>query len=204
MNPMSIHPIDRRNILRTIAALAVTSAAFMTPASVNAADRPTLDADHHSQIDSSLSATEPIPPQPVTYEDGRLSNGIVFVAFDEDGTFSIHDAETTEALLSNSRFGLPRGKPGKVVSMSAEDVEDALGVGKRVVLEVADFNELGYWGRPGRIYANRIYTYTLYENNPALVCGFGLKLPNYISLRLDESTPLAGGRFFGGKEISRP
>ena len=87
--------------------------------------------------------------------------------------------------------------------MSAEDVEDALGVGKRVVLEVADFNELGYAGRPGRIYANRIYTYTLYENNPALVCGFGLKLPNYISFRLDESTPLAGGRFFGGKEIKQ-
>ena len=34
----------------------------------------------------------------------------------------------------------------------------------------------------------------LYENNPALVCGFGLKLPNYISFRLNESTPLAGGR----------
>ena len=60
--------------------------------------------------------------------------------------------------------------------MFAEDVEDALGVGKRVVLEVADFNELGYWGRPGRMYANRIYTYALYENNPALVCGFGLKI----------------------------
>ena len=200
---MSIHPIDRRNILKTIAALAVTSAAFMTPANVSAADRPTLDVDHHSQIGSSLSATEPIPSKPVTYEEGRLSNGIIFVAFDEDGAFSIHDADTTEALLSNSRFGLPRGKPGKVVSMSAEDAEDALGVGKRVVLEVADFNELGYWGRPGRIYANRIYTYTLYENNPALVCGFGLKLPNYISLRLDESTPLAGGRFFGGKEIKQ-
>ncbi len=176
---MSIHPMDGRNILRTIAALAVTAAVYMTPANVIAADRP------------------------VTYEDGRLSNGIISVAFDEDGTFSIHDAETKEALLSNSRFGLPRGKPGKVVGMSAEDAEDALGVGKRVVLEVADFNELGYWGRPGRIYTNRIYTYTLYENNPALVCGFGLKLPNYISLRLDQSTPLAGGRFFGGKEIKQ-
>ena len=180
---MSLHPIDRRNILRTIAALAVTSAVFVTPANVTAADSPVLEVDHsddQSQMDSSLSATEPIPSKPVTYEEGRLSNGIIVIAFDEDGAFAIHDAETTEVLLSNSRFGLPRGKPGKVVSMSAEDAEDALGVGKRVVLEVADFNELGYWGRPGRIYANRIYTYTLYENNPALVCGFGLKLPNYI------------------------
>jgi hypothetical protein len=141
--------------------------------------------------------------QPVAYEDGRLDNGIVSVSFEENGGFSIHDAQSGEALLSDSRFWLPRGKPGKVVKMTSEDVEDALGSGKRVVLEVADFNELGYWGRPGRPYANRIYTYALYENHPALVCGFGLKLPNYISFRLREGTPLSGGRLFGGKAIKQ-
>ncbi|MFP6879295.1 MAG: hypothetical protein VCA37_20875 [Roseibacillus sp.] len=153
---------------------------------------------------SGLCAAAPVPPKPVTYEDGRLSNGIIFVDFDEEGGFSIHDAKSKDPLLSDSRFWLPRGKRGKVVRMSAEDVEDALGLGRRVVLEVADFNELGYWGRPGRSYANRIYTYALYENNPALVCGFGLKMPSYLSLRLMESTPLAGGRLFGGKEIKEP
>jgi len=91
MKPMSHHPIDRRNILRTMAALAVTSAAWMTPANVIAAERPVSDVDHsddHSPTDSSPAATEPIPPQPVNYEDGRLSNGIVSVSFAEDGTFS--------------------------------------------------------------------------------------------------------------------
>ena len=83
---------------------------------------------------------------PVTYEDGRLSYGIVSGSFEEDGTFSIHDAESKDALLSKARFGLPRGKRGKIVKMVAEDIEDALGVGIRVVLEVADFNELGYAG----------------------------------------------------------
>ena len=121
---------------------------------------------------------------PVTYEEGRLNNGIVSVSFEEDGEFSIRDAESREALLTDSRFWLPRGKLGQVVKMYAKDVEDALGVGKQVVLEVADFNDLGYWGRPGRLYANRIYTYALYENNPALVCGLGLKLTSYISFRL--------------------
>ncbi len=149
-----------------------------------------------------LQAAEPAPS--VTCEDGRLSNGIVSLAFEKDGTFSIHDAKSGVPLLSNARFWLPRGKRGKVVKRYAEDVEDALGVGKRMVLEVADFNELGYWGRPGRIYANRIYTYALYEDNPALVCGFGLKLPSYLSMRLMESTPLAGGRLFGDKEIKQP
>jgi hypothetical protein len=78
-----------------------------------------------------------------------LSNGIVSAAFEKDGTFSIHDAKSGVPLLSNARFWLPRGKRGKVVKRYAEDVEDALGVGKRMVLEVADFNELGYWGRLG-------------------------------------------------------
>lgn len=141
---------------------------------------------------------------PVAFTENCLSNGIVSVSFEEDGTFSIHDAKTKEVLLAESRFWLPRGKRGKIAVLAADDIEDSLGKGKRVTLEVADFNELGYWGRPGRIYAHRIYTYTLHEGSPALVCGFGLKLPNYISFRLDEATPLAGGRLFGGKEIKAP
>ncbi|MDG2224583.1 MAG: hypothetical protein P8L85_24590 [Rubripirellula sp.] len=141
---------------------------------------------------------------PVTFEEGRLSNEIVTVVFEEDGEFSIQDAKNQEVLLSGSRFWLPRGKRGKVVKRFAKDVEDALGVGKRVVLEVADFNDLGYWGRPGRSYANRIYSYTLYESSPALVCGFGIRMPSYLSTRIAESTPLAGGQFFGGKTIDQP
>ncbi|MEO2008822.1 MAG: sialate O-acetylesterase [Pirellulaceae bacterium] len=149
-------------------------------------------------------ATVSAESQRVIFENGRLSNGIVSVDFDDDGGFSIRDAKTKLPLLLDSRFWLPRGKPGKVVELSAEEVDDALGKGRRVVLQVADFNDLGYWGRSGRIYANRIYTYTLYENNPALVCGFGLKLPSYLSMRLAEGTPLAGGQLFGGKEIKNP
>lgn len=142
--------------------------------------------------------------KPVTYTDGRLSNGIISVAFDTEGTFSIHDAETGDVLLSDARFGLPHGKRGTVVQMHAEDIRDALGAGKRVTLEVADFNELGYQGRPNRAYAYLLYTYSLYENNPALVCGFGVNMPNYLSFRLRESTPLGGGHFFDGKDMKQP
>ena len=46
----------------------------------------------------------------LTYAEGRLSNGIISVVFDEQGGFSIHDAESEEVLLSDARFGLPRGK----------------------------------------------------------------------------------------------
>ncbi|MCF7957230.1 MAG: sialate O-acetylesterase, partial [Phycisphaerae bacterium] len=142
--------------------------------------------------------------KPVTYAEGRLSNGIVSVAFDPQGTFSIQDAQSDEVLLSGARFGLPRGRSGKVVKMYCEDIKDVLGVGKRVMLEVHDFNELGYRGWGNRPYAYLLYSYALYENNPALVCGFGVKMPNYFSFRLREGTPLGGGEFFGGTAMNQP
>jgi hypothetical protein len=138
---------------------------------------------------------------PVTYEDGRLSNGIISVAFDEQGVFSIHDAKTNEALLSGARFGLPSGQPpNRVELLRAEDVQDALGIGKRLVFEIEDWNLLRYgsFRASGAPPARSLFSYTLYENNPALVLGFGLKTHHYISMRLMKSQPLAGGRLFGG------
>jgi hypothetical protein len=137
----------------------------------------------------------------VTYADGRLSNGIISVAFDyKQGAFSIHDAHNKEVLLSGARFGLPSGEtPGSVELMKVEDVRNALGIGKRIILEVEDRNLLRYYTP-----AKHLFSYTLYENSPALVLGFGLKTPNYISIRLMESKPLAGGCLFAGREIEHP
>ncbi|MFK7909833.1 MAG: hypothetical protein AB8F34_04440 [Akkermansiaceae bacterium] len=140
---------------------------------------------------------------PVTYNENQLSNGIVSVSFEKDGTFSIHDAKTKEALLSQSRFWLPRGIKGNVVNVSSEAIKDAMGNGKRVTLAVSEFDEHGVHGQYGRTSATRLYTYALYEGHPALVCGFGLKLPNFLSHHLRESTPLSGGKLFGGKKIEK-
>ncbi|MBT8043926.1 MAG: hypothetical protein KJO79_03155, partial [Verrucomicrobiae bacterium] len=115
----------------------------------------------------------------------------------------IHDAKTRDALLTNSRFWLPRGTKGNVVNISSEDVHDVMGKGKRVSLEVNEFDELGIHGQYGRTSAKRIYTYTLYEDHPALICGFGLKLPNFLSVRLREATPLSGGQLFDGQKIEQ-
>lgn len=137
--------------------------------------------------------------KPVTYAQARLSNGIISVVFDAQGGFSIHDAESNEVLLSDARFALPWGRRGSVGKPTVEDVQDALGVGKRVILEVTDRNELRYQAS-----ATRLFSYTLYENNPALVCGFGLKMPRFLSVRLMGARPLAAGRLFGGKALERP
>ena len=56
----------------------------------------------------------------VSYQDKQLSNGIISVSFDEEGSFSIHDAKSNEALLTDSRFWLPRGERGKIVDMERE------------------------------------------------------------------------------------
>jgi hypothetical protein len=135
----------------------------------------------------------------VTFANNRLSNKIVSVVFDEQGAFSIHDAQSKEVLLSDARFGLPWGRRGGIEKIYVEDVRDAFGVGERVILEVSDRNELRYQGA-----AKHLFYYALYEHNPALVCGFGLKTPNYLSLRLRQSRPLAGGRLFGGRELKQP
>jgi hypothetical protein len=136
---------------------------------------------------------------PVTYADGKLDNGIVTVAFEAQGFFTIQDAKTGDVLLSNARFALPWGRTGNVESITVADLTDELGTGKRVTLSVVDSNELRYHRA-----LKQLFTYALYENHPALVCGFGLETPNFLSLRVRESRPLGGGQFFGGRTIEKP
>jgi len=155
---------------------------------------------HRLIVSACLAATcLVLQAEEVTYADGRLSNGIVTVALSKDGTFSIQEAGSGEILMADARFGLPWGRQGTVGAISAEAIEDELGRGKRVIIEVTDSNELRYLAP-----AKRLFTYALYENHPALVCGFGIKTPNYLSLRLHEARPLGGGNFFGGKTIEKP
>jgi hypothetical protein len=139
--------------------------------------------------------------QPVTYAQDTLSNGIVSVAFDtKQGTFSIRDAQTGVVLLTDATFGLPSGKTGGSAKLlTVEDVQDRLGTGKRIVLEVVDRSVLRHYDR-----GPRLFSYSLYENHPALVFGFGLKTPNYFSMRLRESVPLASARLFGGQTLTQP
>ncbi len=138
--------------------------------------------------------------QSVTFADNTLSNGIVSVVFDySEGSFSILETQSGEVLLSEAQFGLPSGKRGGPARlMSVEDVQEPLGKGRRIVLEVVDRSVLRYYER-----ARHLFSYTLYENSPALVLGFGLKTPNYFSMRLRGGEPLAGGSLFGGKDIEK-
>jgi hypothetical protein len=143
----------------------------------------------------------------VTYSDGCLENGIISVAFDlEKGLFTIADVQRKEPLLSKARFGLPSGEaPGTITLLKTEDVQDALGAGKRLLLAVQDKGHVTFGARYGRGEPIlHLFSYTLYEKSPALVLGFGLKTQHYISTRLLKSQPLAGGELFGARPLAQP
>ncbi len=117
----------------------------------------------------------------VTYADGKLDNGIITVAFDlKKGVFSIYDAQSKEVLLSNARFGLPSGEmPKGVKVLKKEDVQDVLGSGKRLVLEVTDWNLLRYasFRASGASPARHLFSYTLVREQPRLGARFWFKNP---------------------------
>jgi len=144
-------------------------------------------------------------PAAVTYTAGKLANGIISVEFDlRQGGFSIKDAKSKEILLSDARFRLPSGEPpANVKVLKVENIQDNLGRGKRIILSAMDWNLLRYgsWQASGREPALQLFTYTLYESNPALVLGFGLKTRNYISMRISGSRPIDSAKLFGGRKL---
>jgi len=170
-----------------------------------------MKTDNRLKNDSSIVPdmhADPRKTGTVTCENGELKNGLISVVFDyELGAFSIRDVESREALLTNARFGLPSGEmPESIKLLKTEDVQDDLGTGKRLTIEVQDWNLLRYgsFQASGKSPAQHLFTYTLYEKSPALVFGFGLKTHNYISMRLMKSQPLAEGRLFGGLDMTEP
>lgn len=143
--------------------------------------------------------------EPVAFDGNTLHNGIITVDFDlPKGTFSVFDAQNQDPLLTDAAFALPSGRPpAKVNLYKVEEVADPLGIGKRVVLIVTDWNLFRYSDhkRSGRTPSQQLFTYTLYQDNPALILGFGLKTQDYISHRLTKVEMLADGLLFGGKTI---
>lgn len=137
-----------------------------------------------------------------------LKNDFIHVVFDlEQRHFSIHDSRTGEPLLDAAAFNVRMDEGAKLTVLREEAVSDALGQGQRIILALTDYGLYRYathfrTGEPPR----PLYSFTLYDDHPALVLGFGLLTPNYYSMRLQEATVLTGegGVLFGGAEIHNP
>ena len=150
-------------------------------------------------------AASPVQCQ-TTESKATLANDQITVEFDlESMSFSILDSDDKSQLLDNAGIK-PRMERGATLTVhSQEDVDGPLGKGKRLVLVLKDFGLYRYATHFGSgVPPKRLFSYTLYEDHPALVLGFGLSTPNYYSMRLNDATVLQGGQLFGGKKISNP
>jgi hypothetical protein len=136
-----------------------------------------------------------------------LENGLVRVAVDlAAGTYAITDSGTGETVLAGAGFGAAISDGAKLKVESQTEITDELGKGRRLTLAIADWNLFRHSSYPasGANPAERLVTFTLHENSPALILGFGMKTPVYESLRVMNASPLQGAQFLPGKKIDHP
>lgn len=136
-----------------------------------------------------------------------LTNQYIAVRFDLDGgTFSVADSRSGEPLLDRAAFADSLAGGAALRLFREDEVADALGRGKRVVLAFLDHGLPGYFSPSEKRNKppERLISFTLHDNSPALILGFGLRTEHYFSMRLTECTVLGGRTIFGGREIARP
>lgn len=131
-----------------------------------------------------------------------LSNEkVTFKADSARRCFSIIDSVSKDVMLENAYMeadGLGRDHRSKshdwkgwIATQAVEDVSDAFGKGKRVVLV--------YSQSPHPAAPAYIFSYTLHEGEGAIIMGFGMRNTTRADLRLMEAVPMAGAVLFPGK-----
>ncbi|MBO4287950.1 MAG: NPCBM/NEW2 domain-containing protein [Kiritimatiellae bacterium] len=140
--------------------------------------------------------------------DGRkvLANGLARVEFDvTNGTFTIRDAQGG-VRLANAGVGATGVKRGAAFKAKTDEVHDAFGHGARITFTVRDDTVGARWGFHAAGYQHPhskggwepVYTYTLYDDAPALVASFGVNTPVWYRRRLMGATVLRGGKWLPG------
>ncbi len=140
-----------------------------------------------------------------------LSNGLAEVSFDvENGTFTIRDAQG-RVRLADAGVGATSVKRGAAFTATAAEVNDAFGHGARITFTVRDDTAGARWGFHAAGYQHPhskgawepIYTYTLYDDSPALIASFGVNTPVWYRRRLMGATVVRGGKWLGGSRGTR-
>ena len=147
----------------------------------------------------------------VSEKTATLSNGLAEVSFDvENGTFTIRDAQG-RMRLANAGVGATSVKRGAAFTATAAEVNDAFGHGARITFTVRDDTAGARWGFHAAGYQHPhskgawepIYTYTLYDDSPALIASFGVNTPVWYRRRLMGATVVRGGKWLGGARGTR-
>jgi len=148
---------------------------------------------------------------PVAAASGKdvvvLSNGIVSVSFNVSvGTFTIRDADG-RVRLADAGVGATSVKRGAAFTATTDEVNDVFGHGARVTFTVRDDTAGARWGFHAAGYQHPhskgawepVYTYTLYDDSPALIASFGVNTPVWYRRRLMGATVVRGGKWLGGR-----
>ena len=133
-----------------------------------------------------------------------LANEKVALSIDlERRRIEVADAATKEVVLGDAMMmadGWGGDRSGKLdawkgwdVSQTQENVADAFGKGRRVVVTLSNPK------RPAT--PSYLFRYTLYENNGAVFMGFGLKNTRDFGIRLMNSAPMIDANLFPGKSL---
>lgn len=136
-----------------------------------------------------------------------LSNEKVVLRFDlSDCHYSLTDAESQELILDKAYMGADgRGYDAKKrtrfewkgwkTSAKIEDISDAFGKGKKVIVSVRD--------NPNPLLPNYLFSYALHEGSGAVVMGFGVENTRDIDVRLMNVSPMQGATLLPGKKPER-
>jgi hypothetical protein len=148
----------------------------------------------------STTAASPVTLN-VTKDGASLGNDFVSVFFDlAKSSYTVIDRASGEVVLADAGV-TPLADDiefSPLAVESQEDVTDIFGKGKRLVLRL---NTAGFRSQPD---VAHLYSFTLYENEPAIIMGFGMKSPPWHRSRLMEAYPMAHAHLFPGKAIAEP
>ena len=146
-----------------------------------------------------------------TGERMTLSNDFARIEFNvTDGTFTIRDTEG-RVRLADAGVGATSVKRGAAFKAKVDSVNDAFGHGARITFTVRDDTVGARWGFHAAGYQHPhskggwepIYTYTLYDDSPALIASFGVNTPVWYRRRLMSATVVCGGKWLGRSRGTR-
>jgi hypothetical protein len=128
-----------------------------------------------------------------------LGNELVSIAFDlSNGTYSITDKATGQVMVDQAAMTADSwsNTDGMRFSGKEEEVDDALGKGHRLVVEM---EQTGNRAIP--VY---LFSFTVYDGRGSVVMGFGMRNTMSRGARLMKAAPMVNGRLMAGKTLAVP
>jgi len=128
-----------------------------------------------------------------------LSNEIVSIAFNmSNGMYTITDKATGQLMVDQAAVAadLWGSDDGMRFTWKQEEVNDALGHGRRLVVEMEQ--------QGNRAIPVYLFSFALYDGRGGVFMGFGMRNTMQQGARLMKAAPMVHGRLLAGKPLAEP